>query len=424
MIQPNEHQHAIQGNILSRTSHIYLSPETRALHHNRLGINNFNKTKLHASFGDWYRLFCVILFFVYPTASYGVDYAFSGYSETSQLVTISTTLNNLPAELVSPNNRLTPPAVYTTPIFGGVDSGPNTGTESPFMSNGYEGWAIPGCSGCVLYLTGSWSGWSRLRCGGYTGTNGGFNFTNMGRFNASGRAGKYNRYATPSPSGTCSSGGVTIGSRGYVEWAGMGFDLNAAVNTGFTLNAYVPMSVAAGRYQLPKIRIVQGLVDTSSNLFSYYYLSQNDYLIVPERITSCTATHPASVVLVPNIPQSSTVSWSCTGPAPTQMRVELTTGNGSLATSDGTGMAMTLTGGGTSVTGDGVIVRGTAKTAAASCSGLADNNTLYWNTPGKGGILPVNYVNLETPLSWIACVTASTVPGSYTGASILKFVYK
>lgn len=424
MKQPNEIQRTPESYTFGKTGHTSLLPENSSLYHNRLSINNVNKDKSRANFRDWYRLFYVILFFVFPMTSYGVDYVFSGYGETSRLVTVSTTLNNLPAQLVSPNNRLTPPAAYTIPIFGGVDSGPNTGAESPFISNGYEGWAIPGCSGCVLYLTGNWSGWSRLRCGGYTGSNGGFNFTNMGRFNASGRAAKYNRYATPSPSGTCSGGGVTISSRGYADWAGMGFDLNAAVNTSFTLNVYVPMSVAAGRYKLPTIRVVQGLVDTNSNLFSYFYLSQNDYFTVPERITSCSASHPSSVVLVPNIPQSSTVSWSCTGPAPTQMRVELTTGNGTLATSDGTGMVMTLAGGGASATGDGVIVKGTAKTGAASCSSLADNNTLYWNVPGKGGVLPVDYANLKTQLSWIACVTPSTAPGTYTGTSILKFIYK
>ncbi|WP_162817261.1 hypothetical protein [Morganella morganii] len=365
----------------------------------------------------------VLITCVFINNAYGATYAYHGYGETSQLATISIKLNSFPAQLASPDSTLTSSSAYTIPIFGGVDSGPNTGGIAPFIANGYTGWAITGCSGCVMYLTGSWSGWSRLRCNGYYGTRGGFWFSAQGQFNASGRAGVYNRYATPKAADRCSSN-RTIGDSGYADWLGMGYDLNETMDTALTVNVYVPMSVVPGTYSLPNVRIVQGIVDTNSNKFSYMYLTQNDYFTVPQRVTSCSISHPASVDLELNTPASSTLNWTCVGPEPTQMRIEMTVISG-LPTSDGTGMALVPTGGIPSINGDGIIVRGTTKTGGnASCLVSADDNILYWNSPGKGGALPVRYSNMKTSLSWIACGTSITAPGKYQGAATLKFLYK
>lgn len=156
------------------------------------------------------------------------------------------------------------------------------------------------------------------------------------------------------------------------------------INTTLGVNVYVPLTAASGTYSIPQIVIRQGQYGRDS----WAYITTGDTFTVSDRVTSCSISHPSSLILSPNIAQSSVINWSCTGPEPSSMRVEMTVMSG-LPTSDGTGMALVPTEGSASMSGDGIIVRGTTKAGAtASCTASADNNTLYWNMSGKGGYYP------------------------------------
>lgn len=106
----------------------------------------------------------VVFFLLAINKTYSANYLFQGTGEASRLfnknisLTISNT-NNINISYVDVNKRYA--------IYGGIDTFTIADNRKPIDKSGlYEGWAIPGCSGCVMYLTGSWSGSSQIECNG------------------------------------------------------------------------------------------------------------------------------------------------------------------------------------------------------------------------------------------------------------------